>query len=599
MCNVSYRCGGGKALSGNVFLDWWFYDPFGSVGTTGTAPNFCGDYTALSYYSGVPTTADYPSPVPNPLTGNVQQLAAGMSDDLATGYDPTKYQVRIAGDSGGYHNGWFNTSVARSVGWHHARVVVSPQKSPSGTNNITFYIDAMTAPAVGPRDSITTNGFNIIEMNTIMPVAGSCSSSSGCLYSKYFNYSGVDDVDFGAVATAPTSAAAGPVGMDRITWNWAATVADADGFTVWDATSAGNIKGASAAPATSLMESSLLANTRYSRWLDAYVNRYCGVVDGDRVALPPAYTLALAPIYGSGGDAAISCNNGQGNNATPYPGGTSTTFTAVNGFGTGPSRASRYLYIWDTSSADPANWAGASQWASGTLTRSPSLSGSYYMHLRACNGDNVASTTTLTLGPYIYQYGTPVAKISDLWPLTNGPAYGISGKVVSALWSDGFWLEEIDRSAGIKVIWSGTPIVAAGDLVDVAGVLSTGDERVLIPPVGGVADYGAATQPIAALGVVEHYVGGAGVNGDTPAITNGKGIYSIGLLVRLAGAAGDSGTGFFYLNDGSGLTDRSIKGIKVICGSLTPATSGPEVVTGVVGVVAGKPVIYAIGIKAM
>ena len=72
----------------------------------------------------------------------------------------------------------------------------------------------------------------------------------------------------------------------------------------------------------------------------------------------------------------------------------------------------------------------------------------------------------------------------------------------------------------------------------------------------------------------------------------------MGLLVRVGGVAADAGTGYFYLDDGGGLNDGAIKGIKVLCGSLTPASPGPQVVTGVIGIVAGKPVLYAMSIQA-
>jgi len=115
--NLAYRLNGGSPFTGSVYLDWWFYDPLGSGGST---TNFCGDYTALSYYTGIPAGADYPDPTPESAADADSAVGGGMSDDLATGYNPARYQVRIAGDSGGYHNGWFNTNITRSTGWHHA-----------------------------------------------------------------------------------------------------------------------------------------------------------------------------------------------------------------------------------------------------------------------------------------------------------------------------------------------------------------------------------------------------------------------------------------------------------------------------------------------
>jgi hypothetical protein len=210
------------------------------------------------------------------------------------------------------------------------------------------------------------------------------------------------------------------------------------------------------------------------------------------------------------------------------------------------------------------------------------------------NGGGVANTTTLNLGPYTFNpAAVPVAKISDLWPLTNGPAYSLSDKVVTGVVGNAFWIEETDRSAAIKVIFtSGTPV--KNRKVDVAGVLdSSSGQRVL--NASSAADKGAATA-IKPLGVVERSAGGKGVNANTPSITDGKGLYNIAMLVRIAGAAGSSDTAdpnnkFFYLDDGSGLLDGAIAGIRVLCGSVAPPSSGNVRVTGLVGVVGGKPVL--------
>ena len=106
-----------------------------------------------------------------------------------------------------------------------------------------------------------------------------------------------------------------------------------------------------------------------------------------------------------------------------------------------------------------------------------------------------------------------------------------------------------------------------------------------------MTDKGAldAADVIKALGVVERAAGGKAINPSTPSITSGTGLYNIGMLVRIAGNVTNSGSGFFYLDDGSGLTDGDDMGIKVLCGTVTPPT-GTVTVTGLVGVAAnGKP----------
>jgi hypothetical protein len=210
---------------------------------------------------------------------------------------------------------------------------------------------------------------------------------------------------------------------------------------------------------------------------------------------------------------------------------------------------------------------------------------------------DAAGNFTIASDTITYEDATPVAKISDLWPLTNGPSYRLTDKVVTGIVGNAFWIEETDRSAAIKVIWNGT-MPTKDNKVIVSGVLdSSSGQRVL--NASSVTDNGAATA-IKPLGVVERSAGGAGINANTPSITDGKGLYNIGTLVRIAGTAGDSSISdpnnkFFYLDDGSGLTDGATAGIKVLCGSIAPATSGNKTVTGLVGVVGGKPVIIIRG----
>ncbi len=197
--------------------------------------------------------------------------------------------------------------------------------------------------------------------------------------------------------------------------------------------------------------------------------------------------------------------------------------------------------------------------------------------------------------PVDYQNpATPVAKISDLWPMANNSgAYSLSGKTVTGVVGNAFWMEEEDRSSAIKVAWTGT-MPAQDTKVSVAGTLdASSGQRVLV---ASSVTLGDATTPIKPLGVVEKSAGGAGVNADTPSITNGKGLYNVGMLVRIAGSvtasdSSDPNNKFFYLDDGSGLTDGANAGIKVLCGSATPPASGNKTVTGLVGVVGGKPVL--------
>ena len=75
-------------------------------------------------------------------------------------------------------------------------------------------------------------------------------------------------------------------------------------------------------------------------------------------------------------------------------------------------------------------------------------------------------------------------------------------------------------------------------------------------------------------------VGGSRFNENTPSVSNGIGLYNIGMLARIAGSVTysntqDPQTQYFVLDDGSGLDDGDgHAGIKVVCGTATPPSSG-------------------------
>ena len=161
--NLRYRLNNGTAYTGNIRMDWWFYDPSGPGGSGYI------DYGALDYYSGsyLPANTDYPGSSTAPLSSTYlsQRLSLG-----ANGGDLTKYQARCVGASDGNLSGggdWFNTTATRSIGWHHARIEIGPSTGASlstSINFVSFYIDDMTTPACRHVDPISF-GYNVMELN--------------------------------------------------------------------------------------------------------------------------------------------------------------------------------------------------------------------------------------------------------------------------------------------------------------------------------------------------------------------------------------------------------------------------------------------------
>jgi hypothetical protein len=161
--NLLYRMNAGQVYYGNLMVEWWFYDPFGANASGATNSQ---DYVALCEDVPVSTTGDTSSS----FTSVNQRMSLGAYNGTV-GYNYLNYQARIIGGAGsfGSQNSWYNTATIRSIGWHHARIIVG---IPNSTNSasISMYIDNMTNATV-TSPVCGTNGFNIIEINHDMSVA--------------------------------------------------------------------------------------------------------------------------------------------------------------------------------------------------------------------------------------------------------------------------------------------------------------------------------------------------------------------------------------------------------------------------------------------
>lgn len=162
--------------------------------------------------------------------------------------------------------------------------------------------------------------------------------------------------------------------------------------------------------------------------------------------------------------------------------------------------------------------------------------------------------------------------VSDVSPLPGGESIGIaknrpdgavvslSQKVVSAVFDGELYVQEEDRSSGIRVATDDA--AAEGDRVDVIGVLSTSNgERFLDKASVYLRSSGAPPRP---LGMQAKQVGGTGLR-------------NVGLLVTTWGMVSPGAADYFFINDGS-LPDP---GLKVRCDGLTaPDVDRFVVVTG-------------------
>lgn len=166
-----------------------------------------------------------------------------------------------------------------------------------------------------------------------------------------------------------------------------------------------------------------------------------------------------------------------------------------------------------------------------------------------------------------------VGSVSEAKMLSPGTPVAVRGKIVTGAFSGFFYVQEMDRSCGIRVL--STVPVSKGDVVDVVGTVSLMDgERVINS--GILLPMGVAGSPPRPLGVQGDYVGGGPLNAYTPGITGACGANNLGLLIKTWGKVTATGTGYFTLEIRPGLT------IKIISGSLTkPAVGKIVAVTGI------------------
>lgn len=166
----------------------------------------------------------------------------------------------------------------------------------------------------------------------------------------------------------------------------------------------------------------------------------------------------------------------------------------------------------------------------------------------------------------------------------------LQDKVVSrAFPSEGyFYIQESDRSMGIRVNDADIAFaVRPGDSVTIAsGSLTTSDSERVINTSG--TTIGVPVNAPRPTGLITRNLGGRDFNVFTPGPAGSHGLNNVGLLVRIWGKITDVDFGYFYMDDGSGVTDGgTAAGVRVIgldgYQPYTPAVGDYVAVTGISG----------------
>lgn len=188
--------------------------------------------------------------------------------------------------------------------------------------------------------------------------------------------------------------------------------------------------------------------------------------------------------------------------------------------------------------------------------------------LRLASGTNVGA----------FQDEDPPVSVAGAKLLANGVIAEISNVVVTAVFTDGFYIEDADRVSGIKAIMS-NPAVKEGQFVNVTGTVTTlNDERQLINvQVSTLAGAAMSLEPVA---MSNSAVGGGPVGKWTSGMTNGVGLSNVGLLVKTWGKVTANGTSpypYFTIDDGSRVGVK----VRLPSGSSLPAVGSVVSAAGI------------------
>jgi len=162
----------------------------------------------------------------------------------------------------------------------------------------------------------------------------------------------------------------------------------------------------------------------------------------------------------------------------------------------------------------------------------------------------IRNASDMMLGDPAGPRGEPIATVRDM---PDGSYVNVEG-IVTGIWATCFFIESADRSSGIRVNSDVQYYVKRGDIAQVQGILGITDGERAINPSMPVVVHGSTTVP-GALGLSNRDLGGGDASPDNPGVTDGRGALNVGMLVKTTGIVTHSGTGFFYVHDGSNDAD--------------------------------------------
>lgn len=174
------------------------------------------------------------------------------------------------------------------------------------------------------------------------------------------------------------------------------------------------------------------------------------------------------------------------------------------------------------------------------------------------NGDTLGSVQTAPEGSIVWAKTLPEGgTMSSYQQNANDPP--LVEKVVSRVFPGQgyFYVQEPSRSSGIRVADTASALtLSPGDIVTIhdGDVTTVDGERVINSSYTDLISTGTAPS---ALGLVNKALGGGNYNICTPGPEDGSGLNNVGLLVRAWGKVTATENGWYYIDDGSALSDGS------------------------------------------
>ncbi|MEI6913566.1 MAG: S8 family serine peptidase [Armatimonadota bacterium] len=233
---------------------------------------------------------------------------------------------------------------------------------------------------------------------------------------------------------------------------------------------------------------------------------------------------------------------------------------------------------WPPSAANPwyVQICDEAQYDVGTLNSFSVSKGSYTYWAT----DTPASINDLQCTTSLIPGKTPVS-IGAAKQLVNGQECFLEGKIVTARFSDRFYVQEPDLSSAIAVLSFAN--VNPGDIVSVNGSLeSFGCERTVSGDQVFVNSPGGAD--VRPVWLVCKNLGGIPPSLSSPGFNDSMDLNNLGMLVRVVGKATKTDPSYFYINDGTARRDPSgFSGVRVILptNAIPPAVNSFVTVLGI------------------